>query len=260
LTVNTKIGGDQMHPTVAADSTGRVIAVWSTYAGIAKGMDLAAQRYARPSAPLDAPAAPYLFATSSARLLVTWPEVSGLAVVGYDVYVDGAAVPVRTLAGSYSLSGLAPSSTHSIQVSYVLSDGRRSPLSPAATGSTWGEDENADGLPDDWQSQYFGADPESWPVVGADTDGDGVSDRNEFLAGTDPKNAASALHVALVSTPQGALLSWNSRPGAIYQVQWSVDLRDWNNLGAPRLSAATSDSIPAGESPASSYYRVNLLR
>ena len=63
-----------------------------------------------------------------------------------------------------------------------------------------------------------------------------------------------------MGTPQGALITWNTRPGAIYQPQWSVDLKDWNNLGSPRLAAGSTDSMAAAESPARSYFRVNLLR
>jgi hypothetical protein len=260
LVVNSRTSGDQMTPTLAADSTGRVVVVWSTFGGISKGMDLAAQRYARPQAPLPPPGSPYLFAASSSRILVTWPEVGGLGVVGYEIYVDGATTPLKSSEGSLSLSGFAPSSTHTVRVGYVLADGRRSPLSVASSGKTWGEDDNADGLPDDWQKTYFGTNSDLWPGLAEDSDSDGVSNRNEFLAGTDPNDAASFLHADLIATSQGPLLTWNSRPGAIYQPQWSSNLRDWNNLGSPRLAATTTDSTPAGETPASSYYRVNLLR
>ncbi|MBL9174015.1 MAG: fibronectin type III domain-containing protein [Verrucomicrobiales bacterium] len=258
--VNTKTAGDQLNPTVAADSTGRLIVAWSTFSGIARGMDLAAQRFALPSAPLAAPGAPYLFAASSSKLLITWSTVSGLGVAGYDVYVDGSPVGIRTLENSYSLGGLAPGSTHSVRIGYVLSDGRKSPLSSTASATTWGEDDNADGLPDDWQRLHFGENADGWPAPGVDSDGDGATNRAEFLAGTDPSDATSVLQVTLMGTPQGALMIWNTRPGAIYQPQWSADLKEWNNLGSPRLAAGTTDSMAAGESPASSYFRVNLLR
>lgn len=258
--VNTKTAGDQLTPTVAADSTGRLIVAWSTFSGLTRGMDLAAQRFAAPSAPLTTPGIPYLFAASSSKLLVTWPVVSGLPVAGYDVYVDGGPIAFRTVEGSYTLSGLAPGSTHSVRIGYVLADGRKSPLSPAASASTWGEDDNADGLPDDWEGLYFGGNSDNWPAGSIDSDGDGATNRAEFLAGTDPTNPTSVLQVTLVGTSQGPLMTWNTRPGAIYQPQWSLDLKDWNNLGSPRLAAGTTDSMAAAESPASSYFRVNLLR
>jgi len=258
--VNSKAPGSQMHATVTADSNGRLIAVWSTFGGIAKGMDLAAQRYARPVATLPAPSAPFLFAASSSRIQATWAEMQGLPVVGYDLYVNGATEPVRTSAASYSITGLAPQTTVSLRLAYVLADGRKSPPSEAASAGTWGEDDNADGLPDDWQRLYFGSNPGVWPAPSEDSDGDGVNNRTEFLAGTDPTLASSVLQVRLVGTPQGPLLVWDSRAGGIYQVQWSDNLRDWNDLGAPRLAAGVTDSVPAGEAPANAYYRINLLR
>lgn len=260
LVVNTKVAGNQVDASVASDPNDRVVAVWSTFASLNKGLDLAAQRFSRPQAQLTAPSAPFVFAASSSKLIVTWPVITGLTVAKYNVFVNGSLTPVEVSQNSYILSGIAPSSTQSIQISYVLSDGRISPISPAASGVTWGEDDNADGLPDDWQTLHFGSNSDGWPGPTADSDGDGIDNRTEFLTGTDPRDRSSAMTVVVVPTPQGALLSWNTRPGAIYQAQWSINLRDWNDLGSPRLSAGLTDSIPAGEAPATSYYRVNLLR
>ncbi|MCW5556719.1 MAG: fibronectin type III domain-containing protein [Verrucomicrobiae bacterium] len=258
--VNTKTSGSQMHATVAADGAGRLVVVWATFGGITKGMDLAAQRFSLPKAELAPPGPPFLFSASSSRIQATWPEVQGNGVVGYDVYVNNATEPVRTTEGTFLVTGLAPKTTVSVRVAYVLADGQKSPLSASASATTWGEDDNADGLPDDWQKLYFGADPALWPAPGADTDGDGADNRTEFLAGTDPTSASSVLKVRLVGTPQGVLLEWDTRPGAVYQIQGSTDLRDWTNLDAPRLAADVTDSIPAGNTPANAYYRITLLR
>ncbi len=258
--VNTATTGDQMTPAVASDGAGRVLAVWSTFGGSARGMDLAAQRYSRAMATLAEPSAPYVFAASSSRLLVTWAELSGLPLKHYELYVDGAESPVALTASTYSVGGLAPSSSHTVRLAYVLQDGRRSPLSAPATGRTWGEDDNADGLPDDWQALHFGSNPALWPLPSADSDGDGVTDREEFLAGTDPRSAASVLKTRLTSSPQGVILSWNSRSGAFYQAQYSTSLKEWADIGAPRLAAGSTDSIPVGDLPNNAYYRVNLLR
>ncbi|MBN8246759.1 MAG: hypothetical protein J0L84_04870 [Verrucomicrobia bacterium] len=258
--VNSKTAGDQMNPTLAGDASGRLIAVWSTFSGISRGMDLAAQRFGRPEVPLPAGPLPYVFAASSSRLLVTWPEVHGFEVAGYEVYVNGSTLAHTTASNSYVLSGLPPSSSTSVRVGYVLTDGRRSALSPSATGVTWGEDDNADGLPDDWQLSFFGTRRELWPSPVDDSDGDGVSNRNEFLSGTNPTSAASLLQVLLVESPQGPLLTWNTMPGGIYQPQWSSNLRDWSDLGSPRLAPSEVDSLPASDTPANSYYRVTFLR
>ena len=49
-------------------------------------------------------------------------------------------------------------------------------------------DVNVDGLPDLWQETYFGSadDPHARPIV--DDDGDGFTNQEEWIAGTDPGN------------------------------------------------------------------------
>ena len=123
-----------------------------------------------------------------------------------------------------------------------------------------GLDSHGIGRLDDWQRLYFGADATSWPQPSVDSDGDGVDNRNEFLAGTSPTNGSSVLRVAMIPSQQGVLLQWNSIPGAMYQPQWSSNLKEWTDLGAPRLSAGTVDSVDGGEAPGGAYFRVNFLR
>lgn len=47
-------------------------------------------------------------------------------------------------------------------------------------------DSDMDGITDDYETEFFGTDPSS-----ADTDGDGMTDGEEFLAGTDPLTASA---------------------------------------------------------------------
>jgi hypothetical protein len=223
-------------------------------------MDLASQRYAISAPALLAPESPYVFAASSSRLTVSFPEVSGLPVTQYELYVDGADVPVVLKAGHHTASGLTPGSSHTFRLAYRLEDGRISPLSAPAQGRTWGEDMNLDGMPDDWQAKVYGSNPATWPSPNNDTDGDGVSDREEFLTGTNPKSASSVLKTFLRRTEQGATLSWNSRPGAFYQVQTSTNMQEWSDIGTLRFASGEIDSIPIGNHPGNTYYRVNLLR
>ena len=89
--------------------------------------------------------------------------------------------------------------------------------------------------------------------------GTGVSNLNEFLAGTGPTNAASALRLRLQPTGQGFFLNWNTQPGLIYQVQVSTNLKSWSSLPGMRFAPGTVDSMFVGSSPAS-YYRVLRVR
>ena len=70
---------------------------------------------------------------------VSWPAQAGLSIDHYDVYVDGtlAASLTTNVWTMTAANGLTASSTNSFQVDYVTTSGRRSPLSPAATGTTW---------------------------------------------------------------------------------------------------------------------------
>src|SRR5438034_3135854 len=261
LRVNTTTVSQQIFPTVASDGDRRFLAVWSSFLGGLASFDLFAQRYTSAQA-LPVPSAPYVSALSQSKLSVTWPALDGFNVDHYELYMDSIATPVSVTNNIWTTSGLIAGSTHSFKIAYQLTDGRRSALSAPSSGTTWSEDENLDGLPDDWQGQYWGANASTWPSPQADSDGDGASNLQEFLAGTDPTDPNSVLRVQLVSTAQGAQLRWNSQPGFIYQVQVSQTLgaASWTNVGTPRFAAGTTDSTVLNGTSGSAYYRVIRLR
>jgi len=269
LRVNTTTASRQIHPAVASDGAGHFLVVWSSFVGGAGSFDLFAQRYAA-SQSLPVLAAPFVYApfvvNSSAiyepQLRVSWPALEGLPVSNYEVYVDGSATPVATITtNTWTLTGVAPSSTHSFQVDYVATDGRRSTLSPASSGTTW-SGANYGGVPFEWMTTYFGPNVLAWPKPADDSDGDGASNAQEFLAGTVPTDANSVLQTQIITTSQGTRLSWNCKPGSIYQVQASSTLEagSWVNFGAPRFAAGTADSILANGHASAGYYRVIRLR
>jgi hypothetical protein len=131
-------------------------------------------------------------------------------------------------------------------------------LSPPADGTTWGEDQNFDGLPDDWQAMYW---PGGAPAPNVDSDGDGASNASEFLAGTDPTNAESVLKTWLTRGPLGRRLNWSTQPGFIYQVETSENFgASWSSLGAARFAPGTSDSIPLGNGGPLGFYRITRVR
>ncbi len=57
-------------------------------------------------------------------------------------------------------------------------------------------DRDLDGLPDAWESAY-GLDPDSPDDADLDSDGDGLSNRAEYLAGTNPRDPRSSLALSL---------------------------------------------------------------
>jgi hypothetical protein len=283
--VNTTTAGQQMQPAVASDGAGQFLVVWTGFTFSLASMDFFAQRYINVSAILEAMNAPFVYApfvvsngVYQPQLQVSWPALLGISVSNYEVYVDGAGTPMALTTNTTwtmtAANGLAGGSTHSFQLDYTTTDGRRSPISPSASGTTWsgaywGPPSMA--IPFEWMQQYYGNNISAWPAVTADTDGDGMNTWQEFLAGTNPTNAASVLRMQISKTTQmpqgqqfnqmqqGMYLSWNTQPGLTYQVQVTTNFTSWSNLNTPRFAAGTNDSIYVGGGTAG-YYRVLLLR
>ena len=260
MRVNDLTLNQQLHPAVAGNGRDQFLVVWTTYTNLVTSFDLRARRYDLLQAPLVAPPAPYLTALSASRLSVAWAPVEGMAVTAYELYVDDATEPVVVSSNLHTLVNLAPASQHTVRLAYRLADGRVSPMSAPATGTTWGADENYDGLPDDWQARYWGPNPAGWPGGQEDSDGDGVTNLQEFLAGTNPREAQSVLKLSLSASPQGYRLNWNAQPGQVYQVQVADRLGAWSNYGAPRLAATNTDSVGVSGPASSAFYRVLRLR
>jgi serine protease AprX len=110
-------------------------------------------------------------------------------------------------------------------------------------------DVNHNGISDAWENYYFD-EVSTNRTQHTDTDGDGMSDYAEFIAGTDPTNAASNLKflAAILQTNRLVKFQWSAVPGRIYQVQSSTNLQVWAPLTgwlqaqASPMSYATTNS------------------
>ncbi len=265
--VNTTVIGQQLHPAVASDGNGRFVVTWTSFIGGAGSFDLFAQRYLNGAQPLLAMNAPFVwvpFLLSNTiyqpQIQVSWPSQAGLPVAYYEVYVDGASTPAASVTNNtWTLTGITANSTHTFKVAYVVADGRRSPLSPASTATTWMGFSWFGSIPFEWMAGYFGYDTSKWPVPGNALVPGGPNIVQVFLSGGNPLDPGTWLRISLANSAQGYFLSWNPQPGMTYQVQSSTNLLDWSDVGGARFAAGNADSIFVGFKNAG-YYRVLRLR
>jgi len=267
--VNKTTVGQQMQPAVAADGVNQFLVIWTSFNGFPNTFDLYAQRYIGVNALLQPMSAPFVWAPFTLsnsvyqpQLVVSWPNLAGLSILTYEVYVNGATNPMGSVASNQwtmtAANGLTASSTNSIQVDYLLTDGRRAPLSLAAIGRTW-SGLNWGGIPYEWMVQNYGSNTNQWPSATSKPASSGPTLKQIFLSGGIPNQPATWLQTALTHTAQGMFLSWNTQAGASYQVQATTDLLTWTNVGSARFAAGTADSIYVGGN-SNGYYRVLLLR
>lgn len=84
-------------------------------------------------------------------------------------------------------------------------------------------DTNQNGIADGWETAHFGA-----MVNGmTDADGDGFNNFCEWIAGTDPKNAASNLAVTASMAGGAAEFTWATVPGRMYRVLTATNPTEW---------------------------------
>ncbi len=125
-------------------------------------------------------------------------------------------------------------------------------------------DSDADGLPD-WWEDLNGLDSSS--SVGddgadGDKDGDGMSNMDEFRAGTDPDDSDDYLTVVIEPISGGVQVEWTAVPDVNYQLESAEKLvpPDWVEKGGLRTANSTveSDTDYDAGSVTSRFYRVRV--
>jgi hypothetical protein len=127
-------------------------------------------------------------------------------------------------------------------------------------------DSDGDGIFDGWMVKHFGhpagqAGDQSLP--GDDADGDGMSNRDEYISGTVPTDSESVmrLEIRFSMLPEGLALTWATAPGRTYRVERANELpaSEWLELAMlPATGSEAEFVIPPGLEGA--YFRVRAER
>lgn len=202
------------------------------------------------------------------------PSTGVVAVSNDYQFLNGTSMATPHVTGAVGFAAMNfPTDTVAQRMQRILSavDVKASLSGLVATGGRLNlqriVDADNNALPDWWEQTYFGALLGSG--AGADRDGDGMTNLQEYLAGTVPTNPADRLRVSAVvkNTFTGAfVITWSAVPEKIYQVQYLPALGGTWQVGLPasQLTAGTGQtSLSYTDASATStgtrFYRVVLV-
>ena len=122
-------------------------------------------------------------------------------------------------------------------------------------------DANHNGISDAWELAEFGAVTTN-RTAATDTDHDGMSDYAEFIAGTDPTDAASRFYFTGETLQNGGLVqvNWTVVSNRLYQVSVSSNLLSWQTVSdwLQASNNATMSYTTTNAATGSRYYRVQV--
>ena len=157
----------------------------------------------------------------------------------------------------YTLNNVqaAAAGTYAIVVTNVAG---ATPVSASVTLTVL-PDTDSDGIPDNWETQ-FGLNAGVAADADQDSDGDGVTNRAEYIAGTDPKDASSYLRVeSIEGIGDRVQLEFLAVSNRTYSVQYRTDLSSaWSiltNLPA-RTTTRSEQILDADPLGSKRYYRL----
>jgi len=119
------------------------------------------------------------------------------------------------------------------------------PATSLFSGNYTFTDANLNGMSDSFEQQFFGQISTNRTQF-TDTDEDGMTDYDEFIAGTNPTNAASRLQLQSPAaiTKGTAQLTWPSIPGRIYRMDGSSNGIQWLPVSGWITATSTTMTYP----------------
>jgi hypothetical protein len=116
----------------------------------------------------------------------------------------------------------------------------------------------------EWRLAQFGSSSSPQSDPNADADGDGVSNRDEFLAMTQPLNAASILKPDITASSGNIAIQFPNLPGRLVRVQTTTDFTSWSwwdvpgNNGLPAAPSNPTRQFVAPLDGARRFFRLSV--
>ncbi len=116
-------------------------------------------------------------------------------------------------------------------------------------------------ISDEWKRRFFGSLTNPWAEAGADPDGDGVANAQEYLSGSDPIqlrfHRLDPAQKEILSWP-GLKLRWFGESGKRYSVESSSDLQKWASVAERLGSGQVEEIAPQGDRNEVRFYRLKV--
>lgn len=185
------------------------------------------------------------------------------------VYADGAWQVLRTWTASdttyydaeisVSLAAYAGKTVRIAWVFDLSNSGAPVALDDLSITGPSTTDTDNDGLLDAWEISQFGNLDQT---AEDDSDGDGRSNLDEYIAGTDPTKSSSRFEV-LSATYNGSsvVIRWSAVADRVYNIYWTADLTQSFTLIASGIQGSTSEYTHLSKKlPTCGYYKMTVQK
>ena len=117
-----------------------------------------------------------------------------------------------------------------------------------------------DAIPDSWRLKYFGTAYNLMSAANVDADGDGVSNWAEYIAGTNPNDPNSRLHLQSGSASD-LVVRWPTVPNRNYVIEGSTSLIGSSWVPVSTTIPGTGQLMEFRPTPSggAQFYRVRLV-